>query len=353
MQIDAKAAARTATAPLPVIESLEADQRRFAISSTPEQLSVGPGSGNVRVTFTAPSLANHQRLQLQYRLSPLETHWQDANGTRSAAYVQLPPGRYTFALQTLANPSKPATVTFLVLPHIHQTVWFRLCAVTLVIALCFGAYRFRIGQAQQRQTLILAERARVARDLHDTLAQVFAALGLQIDRVLARTIGVDAQSELSQVRQMITHARIAARGAILGMRGGAIRDLGQAMQELKDSFAPFSVAIYTEGDTVRADPPVESEICFIVQEAIANAIEHGHATHATIEIEAQASVVTVRVRDNGRGFAEAKASEPTAGMGMRVMRERARLLKGTLRVHTEKDVGTEVELELPRQPHFS
>ncbi len=353
VQIDPKAAARTIIAPLPVIESFETDQHRIAIAPTQKQISVGPGSGTVRVNFTAPALARHDLSQLQYRLSPLESQWQPANGTRRASYLQLPAGPYTFELRTLANAGKPATVTFFLLPHFYETLWFRVCLVAFAIVVLFTAYRFRTRQGQQRQTLILAERARVARDLHDTLAQVFAALGLQIDRVLARTNGVDAQSELSHVRQMITHARIAARGAIFGMRDGAIRDLSQAMQELKDSFAPFQVVIHTEGESVRATAAVESEICFLVQEAVANAIEHGRATHATIEINARKSVVTVRVRDNGSGFTDTKDSKLTSGMGMRVMHERARRLKGTLLVHTEKDVGTEVELELPRKPHFS
>jgi signal transduction histidine kinase len=212
-------------------------------------------------------------------------------------------------------------------------------------------------QIRARFDLVWAERARIAHDLHDTLAQVFSAVGLQLDRLGALLDDSPAARErLQQARRMLAHARLASRNVVSNVRaaGGARPSLPQALEELTKLYEDVSIVVDVSGLDHPLPDTLETELLRIAEEAVSNAIAHGRARHVFIELSVEPSVIELWVRDDGAGFqpaAEAPGTDgPPGGFGLVGMRARASRIGGTLEISSEPGVGTEVGVQVPRAP---
>ena len=173
--------------PPPVaIESLVED--RTTVSLAEARLS--PRAENVEIRYTAPSFIKPEQIYFKYRLEGLDSGWIDAGTRRVAYYSHLPPGEYSFHViasnsDGIWNNATGATTTFQVLPAYYQTAWFRLFCLAVFALLLWLLYRIRLRQVaarmQSRLEERLAERERIARDLHDTLLQGVASAYMQLD----------------------------------------------------------------------------------------------------------------------------------------------------------------------------
>ena len=151
------------------------------------QTSVPAGSDTFDFTFTALSLSAPEQQRFKYRLEPYDKDWVDAGTRRTAHYTNMAPGEYSF--QVIAANSfgvwnnQGASVRFVLQPHYYQTNWFRALCATVFLALLWAAYQLRVRQLHRQFDMTLearvAERTRIARDLHDTLLQSFQALLLR------------------------------------------------------------------------------------------------------------------------------------------------------------------------------
>jgi signal transduction histidine kinase len=235
------------------------------------------------------------------------------------------------------------------------------CASILITALVMLAARRRLReQAVQRAmaeaefTAILSERNRVAREIHDTLAQGLAATSVQL--ALAKK-NVNGASEalghhLEAAHELVRESLAEARDSIWNMRSHVLesRDLAGALREiLKQRCDDTGIATSVEvsGQSRRFAPIVENNLLRIGQEAIFNATKYAKAKRIAVKLEFGAKEFRLVVNDDGCGFDAPHPPTATGGFGLMAMRERANELKGELQVKSDREHGTEIIFTLP------
>jgi signal transduction histidine kinase len=204
-----------------------------------------------------------------------------------------------------------------------------------------------------------AERARIARDLHDQIGQSLTSVLLSL-RLVDRSLETE-QAELAEVRRraddvrhLVAEALQEVRQLAFEMRPTVLDDIGlvAAVQRLAGDLArrhDMHVHVTLGGldDEARLPPDVETVIYRVVQEALTNVVRHAGAERATVTVSTDAEPPAVRatVQDDGRGFELNVAAGDT--LGLAGMRERAALVSGRLEIESTPGVGTTVTVEAP------
>jgi signal transduction histidine kinase len=206
----------------------------------------------------------------------------------------------------------------------------------------------RLRQSEAERAA-LEERTRLARELHDGLAQDLWFAKLKHERLLAHV--PDKHRPLAlEVTQALDAAISEARQAVVTMRAGLERDrpLHDLLEEVVEDFGARSGlrADFSTADLPATLPPrTQAELLRVVQEALTNVRKHADATVVRVSAEMAGSTLVLSVIDNGRGFRPEEASGD--GLGVQGMKERARLMGGELRVVSEPSGGTGVHLTVP------
>jgi signal transduction histidine kinase len=206
----------------------------------------------------------------------------------------------------------------------------------------------------------VSERTRIARELHDTLLQSFQGLLLQLGVVsqLQLERPAEAKHELDRTIKRAAEAIIEGRDAVQGLRESATEtnDLARAVNNLAEELAldplnegapAFRVTV--EGESRDLHPILRDEIYRIACESLRNAFRHAKAQEVEVEIRYDHEQFRLRVRDDGKGIDSVVLAghAPEGHFGLAGMRERAKLIGGTLTVWSEAGDGTEVELRIP------
>lgn len=196
------------------------------------------------------------------------------------------------------------------------------------------------------------ERARIAREIHDTLAQDLTAVVLQLEGALNQ-LDHDPQRARQRLERALATTRSSleeARRSVLDLRGGSLpRPLPQALSALARSFTSETgvrVQVVTAGGT-QLSARAESELFRIAQEALSNVRRHAQAHSVEISLQRRGDALRLSIRDDGRGFEPASVGE--GHHGLLGMRERARLLGGKLRVVAHPGRGTRITATVPLQ----
>jgi len=200
------------------------------------------------------------------------------------------------------------------------------------------------------------ERNRLAREIHDTLAQGLAAISLQLETADALLeVNADIERLRRPVRQALTLARAnmeEARRSVLDLRAAPLegRSLAEAIKALIDSLATISGrslqrAFEVSGSDQPLPVALEAGLYRIAQEAIANVIQHANAKHLSVTLTTTAEQVQLVIEDDGRGFDPVQISPERYGLVG--LNERARLLGGSLTLSTDTGTGTRVEVTIP------
>jgi signal transduction histidine kinase len=208
----------------------------------------------------------------------------------------------------------------------------------------------RLGEVEAANAA-LAERTRLAREIHDGLAQDLWYAKLKQGR-LTQEAGLDesAKATAGEVLSAIDSALAEARQAVMAMRATGVpgRTLAEAMRAYVDDFAD-RFGVPTEfnlaGELPKLSPRTEAELLRIVQEALNNVRRHADATLVRVTVEGRKSGVTVAVTDNGRGFEPGAVARDR--FGLRGMRERADTLGAALTIDSRPADGTRITLDVP------
>jgi signal transduction histidine kinase len=233
-----------------------------------------------------------------------------------------------------------------------------LAATGWVWALRRQIYRKRaVIEQQARHAAALEERSRIARELHDTLEQGLTGLSLQM-KAMETDLGSTphpVQSRLQFARQMLRQSRALARNAIRELRSESVPSRlvgrGDGLKRVADSWnhsGALTVTITLVGKPRPLPPSRERHLLGIGTEAITNAVKHGQASAVHVEIAFRAGEIAVQVNDNGFGFDPTRQLEQASGcFGLIGMRERARELRGELRIQSQPGDGTEIAVTAP------
>jgi signal transduction histidine kinase/ligand-binding sensor domain-containing protein len=316
-----------------------------------------PESQRVEFRYTALHLSAPEQVQYSYKLEGVDPEWVPAGSRRTTNYNSLRHGHYRFLVRAslAGGPAAERPYDFEVLPHFYDTAWFRVLAVALAVAAAWGLYGLRLRQIRLRFALVLEERARLAREIHDTLAQGFVGISSQLDAVaMCLTDEASAARKyLDMARKMARHSLTEARRSVMDLRSSALegQDLASALESGARAWtAGGGVAVTVDADGEAGDLPqaMEQHLLRIAQEAVTNVLKHAGATKIAIRLHTAERKLRLRIEDNGRGFEQQDVFSSLGGhFGLLGMRERAERLGGELRLESRPGVGTEVEVTVP------
>lgn len=201
-----------------------------------------------------------------------------------------------------------------------------------------------------------AEQRRIARELHDELAQTLATLKNDLEWLIDRVPQDDASlaRKIAAMHALARGAVAATRRIASDLRPLMLDDLGfaAAMQWLVEDFRHrhgIACALHVEPPELQLDEPYATAVFRIAQEALANVARHAAASHANVELVCGGEAIALTIRDDGAGFDPA-VPRKSSSFGLVGLRERAYLVGGTLRIATTLGEGTTVEVEIPRVP---
>ena len=343
------------------IQTLSADGAPIGLKGP---IHVPGGSKRITAEFAGLSLSVPERVRYRYTLEGFEKDWSSPDASREAVYTNLSPGPYRFRViasnaDGVWNPQE-ADLPFVVDPLVWQTWWFRL-AVAMALGLAtLGLYRLRLRQLTRQLNLRfeerLAERTRIAQELHDTLLQGFLSVSMQV-HVAADGLPADSHVKptLTRALQRMGQVIEEGRNAVRGLRSSksisldlehAFSLVRQELGQLAKEEVDFRVIV--DGPQRPLHPLLRDEVYRIGREALINAFRHSRGSQIEIELKYTSSQLRVRVRDNGSGIDPKIVGAGREGhWGLSGMRERADRIGARFHVFTRASAGTEIELTIP------
>ena len=348
------------TVPPPVaLERFTVDDVDQALRGAASFVQVPAGHVHFQFDYAGLSYTAPQKVRYRYMLEGFDRAWTEAGARRTAYYTNIPPGKYTFRVQAANNDgvwnTEGAALSFQLRPHFYQTAWFYVLLAAAVAGMVVLFLRRRLRVAEREFSAVLGERSRIAREIHDTLAQGYVGISVQLE-VLAELLRLNrtdaAQKHLDTTRGYVREGLADARQSIWALRS---QDSGETtlpvkLRRMVEAAGDNSLeARFSIFGAYRPLPPgMEREILRVAQEAIHNVNKHAGAKQLSVQLEYGPGEIALEVRDDGRGFkAEEEAESPPGHYGLTGMRERAAAVGGTLEVTSEPGEGTVVRLRAP------
>ncbi|MBI4660175.1 MAG: hypothetical protein HY735_15150 [Verrucomicrobia bacterium] len=343
--------------PPPVlIEQVTSSHRALDLTSSAK---LAPGSRELTFHYTALSFLAPKKVRFRYKLEGIDADWIEAGTRRLAFYNELPPGGYRFRVTACNNDGvwndAGASFAFTLAPHFYQTNWFYALGALAVALAAWSFHLHRMRRAQAQFSLVLAERNRIARELHDTLAQGFAGIAFQLEAVATKLTEApgQAQQHLTLALNMVRHSLMEARRSVMNLRSTALEngDLSTALADTARQMIGHR-AVEVQVETVGAVRPlpakIENNLLRVGQEAITNSLRHSEARRIRIDLNYQPQEVVLRIEDDGKGFTvPASPRLNGAHFGLLGMQERAKQMGAKLSVQSKPGEGTEVLVQVP------
>lgn len=202
-------------------------------------------------------------------------------------------------------------------------------------------YKQQQSEQERHQLAAVAERERIARDLHDTLGHTLSSIALKAQ--LARKLGdrgdiTEALTEISEVAALASATLSDVRGVISGYRQ---KGLTGHVETLCKRLANADFTVDTDNHLAAIPPALEASIILMVTEAVTNIIRHSNGNHARISLQQQDTIITISVYDNG------SAPKTTPGNGLSGIAERLVELDGQMSINTNS--GFLLSIRVPSQ----
>jgi signal transduction histidine kinase len=347
--------------PLVHIEQITADGRQYA--PTPG-LRLPPLTRDITIDYTALSLVAPEKIRFRYQLEGQDPQWREVVNDRRVQYSNIGPGQYHFRVMASNNSGVwnevGAQLEFAIAPAYYQTAWFRVLSIATIVTVLGAAFRYRIRRLRHEERklsgrLIQAqeeERSRIGRELHDDISQSLGLLAIKIDQLRAdpatpSPVGctLDAlKHDVGDVAADVHRLSHQLHSSTLDYLG-----LVPAVRRLVDDFSHLhgiSVAFADESQAAAVPPDVALSLFRIVQESLNNVAKHSHARSVRVRLTSMAERVHLAVEDDGIGF-NATGFDRHAGLGFVSMRERLRMVNGTVRVDSAPGRGTRIDVDVP------
>jgi signal transduction histidine kinase len=334
-------------------------------------IEMRPGQSDLEIHYTGLSLTAPEKVRFKYKLDGYDKDWVDAGSRRVAYFTNLAPGSYTFRVMAANNDgiwsAVEATAQIIVIPPFWRTWWFTFLIVSAIVGALLLLYRRRIAQlnrarrAQEAFSRRLiesqeSERKRIAAELHDSLGQELliiknrAVLGLKL-----LDEETSAREQMEQIAGTASEAITEVRQIAYNLRPYHLDEIGltQSLEELVERISTSCPIKFTSRiEDIDDMCPKDSTINLyrIVQEGINNIVKHSEASAAELVITRNSRTIEVVMKDNGKGFNVAGAARRTQrGFGLTGLAERARILGGTLAIHSSPGKGTTLTLTFRAQ----
>ena len=354
----------------PVQVRIDSVMANGKISAPTELSGLQAGTRSLILHYSSDDLFAPERVRFRYRLEGADADWSDNVESHQVLFNNLGPGRYHFHVLASRDGSfwnGPETVyDFSIAPTYWQTWWFRtsiLVAISLAALLVVRLRHLRLErQLSARFHERLAERTRIAQELHDTLLQSFQGLMLRFQTAvkLLPARPEDAKAALEEALDRADNALAESRDAIQNIRSssseasnisewinGMMADLAQEYAYRSDVRPTCSVIV--EGAPRPLKASVSTEVFRIAQECVRNAFQHARPCLVEASINYGEAQFQMRIRDDGMGIDSEvlKKGGRTGHWGLTGMKERASQISAKLEVWSKAGSGTEIELIVP------
>lgn len=347
------------TMPPPVeISALVADHKAYALGSA---IRLPPLTRDLEIDYTALSFRVPQKVRFRYKLEGHDPSWQEPQTRRQAFYNNLRPGQYRFRVIACNNDGiwndTGATLDFSIAPAWFQTKSFFVLCVLSGLMLVWAFFSMRTRQIQKslnaRFNERLADRTRMARELHDTFLQTLQGSKLVADDALEESSDpVHMRKAMEQLSAWLGRAIHEGRAALNSLRTSTTQtnDLAEAFKRATEESrmqSRMEVSFSVTGQSKEMHPVVRDEIYRVGYEAIRNAYTHSNGNRLEVSLR-YGKDLAVCVSDNGVGIDPTVADQGKNGhFGLQGMRERAARIGGKLTIVSSADCGTEVKIVVP------
>lgn len=253
-------------------------------------------------------------------------------------------------------------------PQFWQSWWFRTLAALFSAALLIAYFRFRMLRLTREMHVRfeerLAERTRIAQELHDSLLQGFVGVSIQV-AVAVDQLPMDSpvKTQLARVVKTIEKVVEEGRSTVQGLRAGESEDVADLERKFSGLWKDLNASealgaadfrILVTGEPQPLCPAIADEIYHICREALVNAVRHAVAEKIEIEMEYAARFFSVVVRDDGVGIDPqiVERGGRANHWGLSGMKERAEKIGAQLKISSRAGAGTEIELAVPNNIAF-
>ncbi len=323
-------------------------QRREADAS----LQLAPYEKNMEIRYAGLSFVTPEKVTFRYILEGYEKGWIEAGSRREAFYTNLPPGHFRFRVIACNSDgvwsSRGAVVDFTIEPLPYQRPWFFPLLGLLIGLMVWLGYQLRIRRLQSQFNLVLTERTRIARELHDTLLQGLSGVTMQLQALWTRLPISEEKHVLQDIIKDAGTCLTEARHSLWDLRSprSAENGLTEKLTQLART-AVMGKSIRLELQVARItdqlSPEVEYQLLRIAQEAITNSIRHGEPQTLEIRLEHnEKQKLQLTVRDDGKGFNTDVKQAQFGHYGLVGIQERADEIGAKLTIHSVRGFGTEV-----------
>jgi signal transduction histidine kinase/ligand-binding sensor domain-containing protein len=340
--------------PVPYLSSRQANDTSMQIRP---DIRLPARTVRISVRLGLRTLSPHDDQLLAYRLKGIDTLWHVASEQHDVIYNSLLPGSYILELRATSRAHhqtwQSATYRILIPFVWYRSRWFLILLVVGLPSLILLVYLFHLRTIRYRFRLVLQERTRLAREMHDTLIQGCNGVAMLLE---AESNGRgDPPAGLLDLARTQLHATVAdAREAVWNLRNSemapetlASRLKAIATQTSNSLGIPIHVRCVIR--LPELSTKIAHEILMITREAIMNAGKHSSATEIKLGIQSTATQLILTISDDGCGFIpqNTDSAKPQEHFGLLGMKERARSIGSEFTLHSTVDIGTTITLSVP------
>lgn len=319
-----------------------------------EALVLKPAERNIEIRYAGLSFISPEKIAFQYKLEGFDKSWTDAGSRREAFFTNLPPGAFQFKVKARNADDvlsvQDASLSFQVEPRLYQQVWFFPALAVAVGLLVAAGYRARVRRLRNTFHLVLSERSRIARELHDTLLQGLSGITMQLQALWTRLPASKEKAMLAGIIEDAGKASQEARHSLWGLRTFGPDSLlfsdklaKTARQAVADQ--DVSLLLHLQSVSLHGFPEVEYQLLRIAGEALSNAGAHAQAKNIEVRLAVVHGELQLAIADDGVGFPSGQ--QPFGHFGLIGMRERADEIDAELTVTSSPGSGTTVAVTVP------
>jgi signal transduction histidine kinase/streptogramin lyase len=345
--------------PHAIIDTISIDNQRQLASP---DITVQPGRHRLTFAYTAPASIAPRQIHFRYRLVGWDNGWTRGGTSHQVSYTGLSPGRYTFQVIAIGRDGRfnphPAIMHVVLQPFFWQTRWFLAFVILLTAAALIEITRRVTHRRAERLSLRfqerVAERERIAYQIHDTVIQDMIGATLQLELIgfqIAEQPDTSQQS-LADLAGRMRETIARSRNMVSNLHSTAVTQyslvdvLRHAEAEFRLSELP-NFQMRSEGQPRQIHPLIRDEVYRICREALANAFRHSHAENVTVTVLFLNDTLEVTIADDGQGMGQKLLEQGRAGhFGLRGMQAHAQRIGASLAIHSQPGKGTQVILRV-------